>query len=77
MNPAIARLNAQKLPQMFQEARARVEGLKSLQTPQAALEYLVKQNPAMKQAMEYVNQNGGDPKEAFRKLAQEMGIDRI
>jgi hypothetical protein len=29
----------------------------------------------MKQAMDYVNQNGGDAKEAFYKLANENGVN--
>lgn len=39
-----------------------------------------RQNPQqnktpMQQAMEYVQQNGGDPRIAFYKLAKEKGID--
>ena len=29
----------------------------------------------MQQVMDYVNQNGGDPKAAFYKLAKEKGVD--
>lgn len=29
----------------------------------------------MQQAIDYVKQNGGDPKAAFQKLAEEKGID--
>lgn len=32
-------------------------------------------NPQFKQAMQYVNQNGGNPKDAFYKLAKEKGVD--
>ena len=32
-------------------------------------------NPQLTQALEYVKQNGGDPKTAFEKLAAEKGID--
>lgn len=32
-------------------------------------------NPQIKQVMDYINQNGGDPKTAFYKLAQEKGVD--
>lgn len=47
----------------------------SAQNPQAALNHLISQNPQMAQVMQYVNQNGGDAKAAFYKLAQERGID--
>jgi hypothetical protein len=36
---------------------------------------MVQNNPALKQAIDYVNQNGGNPKEAFYKLAKERGVD--
>ena len=32
-------------------------------------------NPQIKYVMDLVNQNGGDPKAAFYKLAEEKGID--
>lgn len=40
-----------------------------------ALQQLVQSNPNMKQAIDYVNANGGNPKDAFYKLAQERGIN--
>lgn len=45
------------------------------QNPQTALMQMVQNNPQMKQVVEYVNANGGNPKDAFYKLAQERGID--
>lgn len=36
---------------------------------------VMSQNPQMKNAMDYVNQNGGDPKEVFYKLANENGLN--
>lgn len=48
-----------------------VSQIKSLGNPQAMLQTM----PQYKQAMDYVNQNGGDPKKAFYKMAKEMGID--
>lgn len=40
-----------------------------------AFQQLMQNNPGMKQVIDYVNANGGDPKEAFYKLAKERGID--
>ena len=40
-----------------------------------ALQKLMESNPGMKQAIDYVNANGGNPKDAFYKLAKEKGID--
>lgn len=32
-------------------------------------------NPKLQQAMDYVRSNGGDPKTAFYKLAEEKGLN--
>ena len=49
--------------------------VKNANNPNAVLQQLIQTNPQMQQAMNYINQNGGDPKAAFYKLAQEKGID--
>lgn len=40
-----------------------------------ALQNLMQSNPNMKKAIDYVNENGGNPKDAFYKLAKERGIN--
>ena len=40
-----------------------------------AMQNLMQSNPNLKQAMDYVNANGGNPKDAFYKLAKEKGVD--
>ena len=40
-----------------------------------AMQNLIQNNTGMKQAIDYVNANGGNPKDAFYKLAKEKGID--
>ena len=49
--------------------------LQMSRNPQIMMQTMVKSNPAMKQAMEYIQANGGNPKDAFYKLAQEKGVD--
>lgn len=49
--------------------------VKSSRNPQAMLQQLISQNPQVQNVMKYVNDNGGDPKAAFYKLAQEKGVD--
>lgn len=49
--------------------------LKSAKNPQAFIQNMIQQNPQAQQAVKYVNENGGDPKAAFEKLAAERGID--
>ena len=36
---------------------------------------LAQNNPQIKQAMDYVNQCGGDPQKAFYTLAKQKGVD--
>lgn len=36
---------------------------------------ITQKNPQMMQAIKYVQENGGDPKAAFEKLAAEKGIN--
>lgn len=44
---------------------------RALQSPQAAIQQI----PQLKQAMEFVQQTGGDPQKAFYALAKQRGID--
>lgn len=48
-----------------------VQQFKAMNNPQALLQSM----PQYKEAVEYVNANGGDPKTAFYKYAEENGID--
>ena len=45
------------------------------QNPQTAIMQMAQNNPNMKQALDYINANGGNPKDAFYKLAKEKGVD--
>lgn len=65
------RLNQGPLSQLKQT----INTIKAMSDPNAALQNLVNQNPNVQQAMRYVQENGGDPKTAFYKLAAEKGID--
>lgn len=49
--------------------------VKGMSSPQGMMRNVLMQNPQMRQAMEYVNQNGGDAQKAFYALAQQKGID--
>ena len=45
------------------------------QNPQLMLNQLMTSNPQLKQAMDIINQSGGDPKKAFYVLAEQKGVD--
>lgn len=49
--------------------------VKSSGNPQAMMNQIMSNNPQVRQIMNYVNQNGGDPKAAFYKLAEKKGIN--
>ncbi|MBQ3330287.1 MAG: hypothetical protein IJG87_03815 [Ruminococcus sp.] len=49
--------------------------LKASKNPAELIKSMIAQNPAYKNALEYIQANGGDPKAAFEKLAREQGID--
>lgn len=49
--------------------------IKSAGNPQMMIQQMISQNPQIKQAMDYVNQNGGNAKDAFYKLANESGVN--
>lgn len=52
-----------------------IQMVKSANNPQAAINQMLQNDKRMQQVMQYVNQNGGDPKAAFYKLANEKGVD--
>lgn len=68
MNPLLSGIMNPQIKQLMQTVQM-------ASNPQTAIQQLMSTNPAMKQAIEYVNANGGDPKEAFYKLAQEKGVN--
>lgn len=48
-----------------------IRQIKAIGNPQM----MIQQMPQYQQVMDYVNQNGGDAKSAFYKMAKEMGVD--
>ena len=49
--------------------------VKAAQNPQAMMQMMAQQNPKMQQAMNFIQQNGGNAKSAFYKLAEQQGIN--
>lgn len=48
---------------------------KNAGNPQALLQNMIQSNPQVREVMQLVQQNGGDAKGTFYKLAQERGIN--
>ena len=47
----------------------------SAKNPYAMVQYLMASNPQFKDAMNFVRQNGGSPKDAFYALAKQRGVN--
>lgn len=68
-------LNGQNNPQI-QQLRQMIGAIRSASDPNALLQQMLQRNnPAFAQALDYVKQNGNNPKAAFEKLAKDRGID--
>lgn len=52
-----------------------INTIKAAKNPTMMLQHLASQNPKVANAMNLINQNGGDPKRAFYSEAQRLGID--
>lgn len=68
-------LNQNRMFQGITQAKNMMKTLKSIGNPQMMLNQMIGQNPQIKQVMDYVNANGGDPKTAFYRLAEEKGVN--
>ena len=49
--------------------------LKSANNPQMLLQQMMQNNPQIKMVMDYINKNGGNPKQAFYNMAKQKGIN--
>ena len=55
----------------MQSLRQMANAVRNSRNPQMMLMQLAQSNPQMKQAIEYIGQNGGNAKEAFYALAKQ------
>lgn len=60
---------------MMQQIKQMMTMVNSAQNPQAMLNQMMMSNPHLKQAMDIVNQYGGDPEKAFRTVAEKNGLN--
>ena len=75
--PSILQMLNKNQPTLpIQQIRQMIGTIRNANNPQALLEQMMRQNnPALSKAMDYIKQNGGDPKQAFEKLAAEKGVN--
>lgn len=43
--------------------------------PQLFLQQMIQKNPQLKDIMNYINENGGNPEKAFYNMAKDMGVN--
>ena len=75
-NPILGNLNAhQMMPGNIGQIMQMMQMVRSAGNPQAMVQNMAQNNPQMKQAIDFIKQNGNDPKKAFYALAQQKGVD--
>ena len=74
--PAILQqLGRNRMLTAAQPVRQMMAAVRAAQNPQLMLNQMMMNNPQMKQVMDIVQKHGGDPMTAFRKEAEERGVD--
>ena len=70
-------LEAVRAPQAgrFGQIRNMMQMIRGSGNPQAMLQQMMQNNPQYQQVMQLVNQAGGDPRQAFYQMAQQMGVN--
>ena len=71
----LAMLNQNRMAQNLQPIKNMMNMLRSAGNPQMMLQQMTAQNPQMRQVMDLVQQNGGNAKQAFYKLAEQKGVN--
>ena len=71
VNPMLGMLNQNQMVPIKQMLNL----VRGAQNPQAMLQQMIQRNPQLQTVMNYINQNGGDARTAFYKMAEEKGVD--
>ena len=78
MNPMLGMLNTSKLSGLASNLapiKNMFSSVKAAQDPYAMLQQMAANNPQMQQAIDLIQQSGGDPQRAFYSLADKLGVD--
>ena len=59
----------------IQQIKRMMNTVRMAQNPQLALNQMMMNNPQLKEVMDIINQNGGDPNRALRTVAEQNGIN--
>lgn len=72
---AISAVSPQMMPNNLGQIKNIMAMLRGASNPQMLLQNMMKNNPQYKQVMDFISQNGGNPKEAFYKMAEQKGVN--
>ena len=75
MNPMLSALNQNRMVQNLQPIKNMMNMLRGAGNSSMMLQQMTAQNPQMRQVMDLVQQNGGNAKQAFYKLAEQKGVN--
>lgn len=75
-NPILQALGNRSLPMSdIGRIKHMMNMVRSAGNPNAMLNSMMQSNPQLRQVFDIINQNGGDPRTAFYKLAEQKGVD--
>ena len=60
---------------MMAQINQMMNTIRTAQNPQTMAQQIINNNPAMRQAMQYVQAHGGSPRAAAEQLFRENGLD--
>ena len=72
MNPILQKM---QMPNNLGRLKNMMNTVRNAGNPQAMLMNMAQSNPNIKQAMDFINQSGGDPQKAFYALAEQKGVN--
>ena len=75
MNPMLSKLNQSKLTNQIRPIKNAMNMARSIGNPQMMINQMLSQNPNYAQVQQIIQQYGGDPKQAFYGMCQQMGVD--
>ena len=75
MNPMLSKLNQSRVTNQIRPIKNALGMARSVGNPQMMLNQMLSQNPNYQQVQQIIQQYGGDPKQAFYGMCQQMGVD--
>ena len=73
MNPMLQAINGGKIGGVLAPIKNMMNTVQSAGNPMMMLQQMAGKNPAVKQALDIIQQNGGDAKAAFETTARQYG----